>query len=160
MHDNSSVYLRPGELYFGTGAREVVTILGSCVAVTLWDRVRLCGGMCHIVLPGDQRDSYDWRYADCAVEEFASRVHQAGGRADEYIVGLFGGGNMFPGVEATAKFAVGQRNVECVRGLLAAAGFRVARCDVGGSAYRHLRLDLRSGEIILKVNDVCGFGGR
>jgi chemotaxis protein CheD len=45
------VYLAPGLLYASAGAAQVTTILGSCVAVCLWDSEGRVGGMNHFLLP-------------------------------------------------------------------------------------------------------------
>src|ERR1039457_287013 len=44
------------------------TLLGSCVAVCLWDPVLRAGGMNHILLPGGQLDSDNSRYGANAME--------------------------------------------------------------------------------------------
>ena len=41
------IFLQPGELWFGDEQTRIRTILGSCVAVTLWHPGRRIGGMCH-----------------------------------------------------------------------------------------------------------------
>src|SRR5664279_3361231 len=45
------VKLMPGEWHFGPQALTLSTLLGSCVAVTLWHPGRRIGGMCHYLLP-------------------------------------------------------------------------------------------------------------
>src|SRR6185503_16258878 len=41
------VYLAPGRLYASAGPVQVTTILGSCVAVCLWDAHERVGGINH-----------------------------------------------------------------------------------------------------------------
>jgi hypothetical protein len=48
------------------------TLLGSCVAITLWHPTRRIGGMCHFLLPERKRrtnEPPDGRYGDEAVAE-------------------------------------------------------------------------------------------
>jgi chemotaxis protein CheD len=45
------VFLGPGDLYFGDRHTRIRTLLGSCVAITLWHPVALIGGMCHYMMP-------------------------------------------------------------------------------------------------------------
>ena len=40
------IYLQPGELWFGDANTRIRTILGSCVAITLWHPHRRIDGMC------------------------------------------------------------------------------------------------------------------
>lgn len=45
------VTLQPGEFHFGGANTRIQTLLGSCVAITLWHPIRRIGGMCHYMLP-------------------------------------------------------------------------------------------------------------
>ena len=67
--DVIDVFLQPGEFYFGEEKTRIRTLLGSCVAVTLWHPKLRIGGMCHYMLPRRPRDKagaaekLDGRYA-------------------------------------------------------------------------------------------------
>jgi len=50
-----ALMLMPGELHFGGEVQSLKTLLGSCVALTLWHPKRRIGGMCHFLLPSRQR---------------------------------------------------------------------------------------------------------
>ena len=52
--DILEIFLQPGEFYFGEGKTRVRTLLGSCVAITLWHPRLHLGGMSHYVLPNRQ----------------------------------------------------------------------------------------------------------
>lgn len=62
------IFLQPGEFYFGDRETRLRTILGSCVAITLWHPRLRIGGMCHYLLPmrrGHHDEAeLDGRYAD------------------------------------------------------------------------------------------------
>ena len=45
------VYLHPGQLVVSAAPCSVSTILGSCVAVCVWDEETGIGGMNHFLLP-------------------------------------------------------------------------------------------------------------
>jgi len=45
------VYLQPGQLYASAQPSAVTTVLGSCVAICLWDPLTSVGGMNHYLLP-------------------------------------------------------------------------------------------------------------
>lgn len=65
------VYLKPGEIFFGGRDHRICTILGSCVAITLWHPRLLIGGMCLRMLPGSRKlrrpGRLDGKYADDAM---------------------------------------------------------------------------------------------
>lgn len=143
------VFLHPGEFHFGPAPGRIKTLLGSCVAVTVWHPARRCGGMCHIVLPSRQRPFGalpDGRYANEAIERF---IHELSARRIDPAacrVKLFGGGNMF-GHGVAARLNIGERNVEATRIALAAYGFPVLAEHVGGMGQRRIGLDLSSGRV-------------
>lgn len=157
----SDVVLNPGDFYF-TGfhhdRHEVVrTLLGSCVAITLWHARLGLGGMCHFVVPErgrtDRPARLDGRYAEEAVRMFVHAVDRHGTRPEEYEVGLFGGGSQFP-TQRGGTFDVPRRNVRAGRVLLERAGFRVCAEHVGGTGPRVVEMDLNTGEIRLRHSEL------
>lgn len=143
--------LAPGEFYFGHQGEQVKTLLGSCIAITLWHPKRKVGGMCHYLLPSSGKpcqDNLDGRYADQAMELFMRALKRTATRPREYEVKLFGGGNMFPG--AASRSDVGERNIEAAYSLLKVNGFPKPQSHVGESGHRTVILDLASGETWLR----------
>src|SRR3954463_6081120 len=63
------VSLMQGDIHFSIEPKILMTVLGSCVAVCLWDRVRGAGGMNHFVLPNDRNGEKSTRYGDVAMDE-------------------------------------------------------------------------------------------
>ncbi len=147
------VFLHPGEFHFASAPLRIGTLLGSCVAVTVWHPQHRFGGMCHILLPGRARPPAslpDCRYADEAIERFVYELRSRRVAPANCQIKLLGGGNMFAGSSA-GNMEVGQRNVEATRQALAAQGFRVTREHVGGTRRRRLTFDLASGHIWLAL---------
>lgn len=151
------VYLQPGELWFGGGDVRISTLLGSCVAITLWHPRFRVGGMCHFMLPGRPatgRPAPDGRYASGAMVYLVRRVADAGLRLTEFEAKLFGGGRMHlngrtappPG----SSFAVHERNVEAARALLDHHRLVTVAEHLGGQGHRHLRFHLPTGEAWLR----------
>lgn len=146
-------FLLPGEFHFGAAPGRVGTLLGSCVAATVWHPGHRCGGMCHILLPQRLRaagTAPDGRYADEAIACFVLALRARRILPGTCEVKLFGGGNMFAGTRA-GDSDVGRRNVEATRHALTAQGFRVMCEHVGGLQRRRLILDLSSGHVWLAL---------
>ena len=148
----SSLYLMPGALYIGTEVDEVKTLLGSCVAVTLWHPVDRIVAMTHIVLPASEVKSGP-RYASEAVAQLSRVINQRLYQPAEFEVGLYGGGVMFS-VDDNSLMDVGRRNVVKTRSLLRQSGFRIKHSDVLGSVYRHVSINRGTGQILIKSTDV------
>ena len=157
------VFLETGGFYFGGGRTRIRTLLGSCVAITLWHPKRLIGGMCHYLLPkvadGTTDDSVEGLYADRAVQMFMRELTKMGTTPNEYEVKVFGGGNMLRrpvGVES-GRFPIRDiagQNVSAARDLLAAAGFNIVKQDTGGAGSRQIILELWSGAVWLRRGPV------
>lgn len=143
------VSLMPGELWFGTGAASVKTLLGSCVALTLWHpRLRL-GGMCHFLLPGRQRkgnEPLDGRYGDEAVLAMVNLLERHGCRSAEFVAHLYGGADTMADT-AGVKFNIGERNIEKGWSLLDHFGFSLEGVDVGDNVPRAVSLTLETGAV-------------
>jgi chemotaxis protein CheD len=147
------VTLAPGDLYFGRAPTVVHTLLGSCVAITLWSAERKLGGMCHYLLTDrsqyQQSDKYPpGYYATDAVKFFLEKLRQNGMRPADFEVKLFGGGNMFDQIDyGESKINVARINIERGQALLEQHGFRVKATDVGGVRYRKIYFELESGDV-------------
>ncbi len=143
--------LSPGEFFFGANGEEIRTLLGSCVAITLWHPKRHLGGMCHYLLPSAGKPTggtLDGRYGDHAMALFMAELQRNRTEPRDYQVKIFGGGNMFPAMASNS--AVGDRNIAAARQLLRKHGFRIPEEHVGCSGHRTVILDLATGETWLR----------
>ena len=147
------VFLAPGEFFFGDADTRIRTILGSCVAITLWHPVRRIGGMCHYMLPTrgeSQPTGLDGRYGDEAIELFGHEVRRNRSRPSEYEVKVFGGGNMFPDKSRYEALAVGLRNISVGLELLQKRGFTVKARHLAGIGHRNIVFEAWTGDVWLK----------
>lgn len=141
------IFLHPGEFHFGTAPGRIGTLLGSCIAVTIWHPLHRYGGMCHILLPNRPHahdGQLDCRYADEAVARFANELKTCRVLPSTCQVRLFGGGSILVTPDANGP-GVGTRNIEATRTALLKHGFQIMTEDVGGNQKRRLVLDLSNG---------------
>lgn len=147
------VYLRPGEIWFGEQNHCVRTLLGSCIAITLWHPGRRLGGMCHYLLDtGDrvQHESQPGYYAEDAIDWFARQLDRYRVPVTEIQAKVFGGAGMFPGSMPRAggyRFDVARRNIDRGFALLDRMGVDVVARDVGGHRHRNLYFEVWSGAV-------------
>ncbi|MDH5546673.1 MAG: chemotaxis protein CheD [Gammaproteobacteria bacterium] len=157
QEEGESVYLMVGDLYFGNQAREVKTLLGSCVAITLWHKEHGIGGMCHIALPEtriDTPDPMNTRFADGAINTFIKYIAEIDLQPKNFTVGLYGGGQMFHYRDKESYIDIGAKNLAITKRLLSLHRFRIVEEDVSGPFYRHICLDLKTGKTTLKKTPV------
>lgn len=150
--DVLEIFLQPGELYFGEQKTRIRTLLGSCVAVTVWHARRRIGGMCHYMLPCRPKKGadhvLDGRYADEAMQIFLREMRRARTPPWEFQVKLFGGGRMFEhGNRPRRHVDISERNVDYGRQIISRLGFDISAEDLGGVGHRNVILDLWSGDV-------------
>lgn len=103
------IYLVPGAIHCAAEPSVITTVLGSCVAVALWDGARRQGGMNHYVLPESPPDDRMPRYGDIAIEQLIESMLRLGCRHAALTAKLFGGANVLP--HNSRRDTVGGRNV-------------------------------------------------
>jgi chemotaxis protein CheD len=144
------VFLQPGEFYFGDRETRIRTLLGSCVAITLWHPGLRIGGMCHYMLPmrhgNHRRTGLDGRYADDAIALFMRELENTGSRPADYEVKMFGGGDQFTVRAPVAPIHVSDGNIDVGRHLLKQNGFKVKAEHLGGTGHRNVIFDVWSGQ--------------
>lgn len=149
--DRINLYLQPGDCLFGDARCRIRTVLGSCVAITLWHAPSRQGGMAHFMLGrrpacpafADGRH-WDARYGDEALYLLLRHLQRARVPPWECEARIFGGGNMFPGRPARAM-PVGRRNGAMARSLLHAHGIPVLEERLFGTGHRLVVFDIGSG---------------
>ncbi len=152
----TEILLQPGELYFGGVSTRIRTLLGSCVAITMWHPARMVGGMCHYMLPHRQRPGrpLDGKYADEAMALLLLEVARHNTRPEEYQVKLFGGGNMFP--DLSSKSTVAERNIAIAHRLMARHHLQMSAQDLGRSGHRNVLFDISNGHVWVRHQRLTG----
>lgn len=129
------VYLYPGELAVSADACTLNTVVGSCVAVFLWDARRRQGGMNHFLLPhGADRSP---RFGDSAIQMLIDKLHALGSEPRELVAKVFGGAHVL-GQTSGDRVPLGQQNVDVALEMLKVARIPVISSDVGGTRGRRV----------------------
>ena len=139
------VYLLPGQLYASAEPCHITTILGSCVAVCLYDATRMAGGMNHFLLPlsrGAEAESL--RFADHATLFLLERMMAMGCRLDNLTAKIFGGSALFQS-KGQYRDSLGAKNVAAAAQLLGNAGIPIIARETGGDFGRKVIFDTQEG---------------
>lgn len=147
------VHLAPGKIHVTKREELVETILGSCVAVTLFDRSNHVGAICHALLPTPEGGAggESSRHVRGAIRLMLSRMESMGAQRDRLEVKLFGGSGMFSADESGAEgLGVGKRNVEEALDCLASLGVHPAVRDVGGGCGRRIYFNTGDGAVYIR----------
>ncbi len=152
-----NVFLLPGEMHFSTQDEQISTLLGSCVAVCLYDTVRNCGGMNHFMVPKRNEISSmsDGKCGDTAIRNLLRMAEMTGSNPRHLQAQLYGGGAVVSHLRSVANINktsgvgndIGMRNIEIARELLTAAHIPIKSEEVGGTNGRKIYMDSSTGTV-------------
>lgn len=147
-----AVQLHIGEYRVARTPEVLYTLLGSCVAVCLYDAAAGTGGMNHILLPGraddDRRMGEVARFGHDAVELLVQALVAAGASRRRLAAKLFGGGHVIRLMDESTS--PGHRNVAFIRGLMRAERIPVVASDLGGYEARKVWFRTDTADVLLK----------
>ncbi|MFA5514810.1 MAG: chemotaxis protein CheD [Desulfuromonadales bacterium] len=142
-------YLYPGTLFVHRQPHLVTTVLGSCVAVCLWDPVARIGGINHYLLPLWNGEGLPTpKYGNIAITKLVEKIVDCGGNQFRLIGKLFGGAAMWH--SAQGLYQVGERNIALAQTQLAEMKIPIAGADLGGNAGRKVIFNTGTGEVMMR----------
>jgi len=143
------VHLHPGQIFIATEPATVMTILGSCVAVCLWDPLAKIAGINHFLLPSIPISSTkDARYGNTAMQRLVDDIIDRGASKHRLMAKVFGGANVI--LAFVPKKPIGTQNVEIAREILARNGIEIVSEQTGGRHGRKLHFDTATGAVRIK----------
>ncbi|MFN3888452.1 MAG: chemoreceptor glutamine deamidase CheD [Aquabacterium sp.] len=123
-----AVKILPGEYFVYDEDLLIMTTLGSCIAVCLWDRQAKVGGMTHFMLPDNGGGASDsGRYGSFAMELLINEMMKMGASRMTMEAKVFGGGAVITGMNT---INVGERNTTFVMDYLKTERIPVVSKDV------------------------------
>lgn len=142
-------YLYPGMLFVEPQPHRVTTVLGSCIAVCLFDPVRRRGGINHYMLPLWNGEGLPTpRYGNVAIDLLIEGLEGIGCLAGRLQAKLFGGAAMWD--NGNGFVSVGERNIDLALRMLDRYGIPVVGRDTGGGVSRKIIYDTGTGEVLLR----------
>jgi chemotaxis protein CheD len=128
------------------------TILGSCVGICIYDRVKKIGGMAHVLLPTSQKTNITpEKYADTAIPLLVREMLKIGARKENLSAKITGGASMFKFGSNIALGQIGDRNVEQTKLELQKLGIPIVVEEVGGNLGRVIDFFLTDGHMKVKA---------
>jgi chemotaxis protein CheD len=142
------VFLSPGTLYCAPTSTVVSTILGSCVAVCLWDSHLRMGGMNHYLLPQRANDAHSPRFGDVAIDQLLEGMIRLGCQLASLRAKIFGGAAVLP-FGAGAE-TVGDQNVRIALARLRYHAIPLLARRTGGRTGMLIRLYTETGDVLVR----------
>lgn len=143
--DRARVYLLPGQLHVSAEPCQIKTILGSCVAICLWDKRRGSGGMNHYLLPASREGQpTSLRYGDEATRVLLEELRKIGCRPPNLRARIFGGAAIFTKRDNYPS-SLGAHNVAAALAFMKRAGIPVIAQATGGPQGRRVIFNTDDG---------------
>ena len=139
-------YLYPSALFAEKKPFMVDTVLGSCVAVCLFDQKLNIGGINHYMLPfWNGNGLASPKYGNIATEKLVEKMLKNGATIQNMVAKVFGGAN-----QMNTSLRIGDQNIEVARQTLANYGIKIIAENVGGGVGRKLRYNTSTGQVMMK----------
>ena len=139
-------YLYPSALFAEKTPFMVDTVLGSCVAVCLFDQHLKIGGINHYMLPfWNGNGLASPKYGNIATEKLIEKMLRNGATIQNMVAKVFGGAN-----QMNTSLKIGDQNVEIARQTLSNNGIKIVAENVGGDVGRKLRYNTGTGQVLMK----------
>ncbi len=150
MEEPKTYFLHPGYIFASSEPHLIHTVLGSCVAVCLWDPKYSRGGICHYILTKSDNGEHNGKYGEAAIPHLIRLMLDMGSIKKELKAHIVGGGD-------NPKFHsnVGLANADLAEQLLHQHQIEILTQDVKGQFGRKVIFNSSTGEILIyKINDI------
>lgn len=148
--DMDAAKILPGEYYATKREMVLVTVLGSCVAACVRDKVSGIGGMNHFMLP-DSGEQSGWsvggRYGTYAMEMLINQLQKLGAERQNLEAKVFGGASVIASMTETN---VGERNAKFVMDFLKTERIQVVAKDLLDIFPRKVYYFPSTGKVMVK----------
>lgn len=149
-----TIFLKSGELILGTKGEVLSTVLGSCLSICIFDKVKKMGGMTHYLLsqPFDEvavADKALYNYGIYALPALLKKLKELGSERQNLSAKIIGGANNFDLILGN-NFNIGEANLKIAYQLLTSFGIPIKAEDVGGNYGRKVEFNTATGEIRFK----------
>lgn len=129
--------------------------LGSCVGITLYDKVNKIAGLAHIMLPSSKEiknNENRAKFADTGIEELIDFMIKSGADRNNLVAKIAGGSQMFNFNSSNDILKIGERNVIATKAKLKELNIKIVSEDTGGNFGRTIILNSTDG--LLQVRTI------
>ncbi len=140
-----------GQMFVAQQPTRFSTILGSCVAVCLFDLHAGIGGINHVQMPGVPRQLNDesLRWAVPGTEALIKQMLRDGAELDRLRAKVFGGACISTR-RVPEKMRIGDLNISSVLAVLKQQRIRISNSSTGGNVGIKVLFDSHNGSVWVK----------
>lgn len=146
-----NIYLKAGEFIMLSGPACVLTVLGSCVSVTMFNKRMGMGAICHALLPRKTGDENDFKFVDSSIVQMIKAFEKLKIGRHEIEVKLFGGADMFRARTGNLWLtSIGDQNVKTALSTIERENLRLRASDIGGRSGRKIYYYIHENRVLVK----------
>ena len=149
LSNSSRRFIHAGDIHVADDDTEIVTVLGSCIAVCLYDAINRISGMNHYLLPlWKDHDLKTPRYGDIAIEQLVESMLASGSKISTIEAKIFGGAQMH---DVTHEhMMVGKKNIMIANAVLQKYRIPIVAQDTGGANGRRISMQSSTGKVKMR----------
>ncbi|PXF29425.1 hypothetical protein WH50_20930 [Pokkaliibacter plantistimulans] len=141
------IKLHPGDFYVTSQDECLMTVLGSCVSVCMYDPCAGIGGMNHFILPDSQDDTVATtsRYGSYVMEVLMNALLHLGADRSQLRLKIVGGAQVI-----RFQRQIGEMNIAFAKHYADAEQLNVVSADIGGKRPRKVLFFPAGGRLLVK----------
>lgn len=144
-------FLNMGQIYVGDKDEIIFTVLGSCVAVCLFDQKKEISAMCHYLLPlWNNKGLASPKYGNIAIKKIITSMVNKGCNKKDIVAKVFGGASFNDLTQLEEQYLIGKNNINIAIDILSEENIKIVAQDLGGFKERKIWLNPPSGKVQLK----------
>ena len=151
----SANHLNIGDMVLGRAPHTISTLLGSCVAITMYAPSHQIGAMCHCALPKCRSAhccqsgcGQAGKHVECAIRVMLCHFRKQLIPIKDIQVKLFGGANVLnQGTQNSDSWLIGAKNEKTARRSISLNGLTIKATDTGGTRGRKILFDINTGKV-------------
>jgi len=142
-------FIHVGENYIGVKPTEISTVLGSCIAVCLYDKVEQIGSMNHYLVPlWNENGLQSPKYGNISIPRLIENMINVGCSVKNIEANVFGGANV---IDVRIKdMMIGRKNIIIAKELLREHNITITAQDIGGTQGRRIMMRSDTGKVMLR----------
>jgi len=142
-------FIHVGEIYIGAKPTEINTILGSCIAVCIYDTINRIGGMNHYLVPlWNENGLQSPKYGNISIPRLIESMLNVGCNIKNLEAKVFGGANV---IDVSGEdMMIGRKNILIAKEILKEYRIPIVAEDTGGERGRRIMMRSDTGKILMK----------
>ena len=155
----NKIFLEAGKGILTKRPGQITTVLGSCLAITMFNKKTGTAGISHSMFPSCEAvvskeiTSADlFNYVDCSFNRMINFFNQQNVGLDDIEIKVFGGGEV---LEANYENfdSIGTQNIKMFKKIINDNNVKIKAADIGGKSGRKIVFNTSNGSVFVKKLD-------